>query len=166
MLSRSRRTAPSAFLIQGDATRLPFAAQSISALLCMNSFHHFSDKPAFIAEVARVLAPRGVFCTVGLDPHRGTPRWSVYDYFEGTRATDQARYPPHEQIVRWLKEAGFTACRARVVEHIRRRRKAEEVLKSPMAWKHASSQLALLSDEAYAAGLARIRAASERALEV
>ncbi len=163
MLSRARRAAPSAFLIQGDATRLPFADESISALLCMNALHHFPDKAAFIAEAGRVLGPGGAFCTVGLDPHRGRPRWAVYDYFEGTRLTDAARYPPHEQIVRWLEKAGLTDCGSRVAEHIRRKRKAEEVLDSPMMWKLATSQLALLPDREYAAGLARIRAAAESA---
>jgi ubiquinone/menaquinone biosynthesis C-methylase UbiE len=163
MLARARRKGCSAFLVHAEATRLPFDDGSMTALLCMNALHHFPDKPAFIAEAARVLRPGGVFCTVGLDPHRGSPRWAVYDYFEGTRATDEARYPSHQQIVRWLGQSGFTGCGSRAVEHLHRRRAAEEVLGSPMTWKNATSQLALLSDEAYTAGLDRIRAASARA---
>lgn len=163
MLARARLAAPSALLVQGEASRLPFSDGRFAALLCMNALHHFPDKPAFIAEAARVLRPDGIFCSVGIDPHHGRPRWAVYDYFEGTRAVDLARYPPHGEIVRWLEESGFTDCSARVVEHIRRRTAAEELLESPMTWKLGTSQLALLSEEVYAAGLRRVRAAAERA---
>ena len=69
MLARARQAAPDARLVRGDAAPLPLASGSVAALLCMNAFHHFPDKPAFIAEAARVLAPGAAFCTIGLDPH-------------------------------------------------------------------------------------------------
>ncbi len=163
MLARARQAAPDARLVRADATPLPFVSGSVAALLCMNAFHHFPDKPAFIAEAARVLAPGEAFCTIGLDPHRGRPRWHVYKYFEGTLAADLQRYPSCEQIREWLVDAGFASCSTRVAQHIQTSTPAEAALSSPMTRKDGTSQLALLSDAAYESGIDAIRADAERA---
>jgi ubiquinone/menaquinone biosynthesis C-methylase UbiE len=163
MLAIARRTAPDARLVRGEAMGLPFADRSVEALLCMNALHHFPDKPGFLAEAARVLAPGGAFCTIGLDPHRGEPRWAVYDYFEGTRAADLERYPSCVEIRRWLEDSGFTSCSTRPAQHIRSSTPAVAALRSPMMRKDGTSQLALLSDAAYERGIAAIRADAEHA---
>jgi ubiquinone/menaquinone biosynthesis C-methylase UbiE len=162
MLAKARITTRDSPLINGEALRLPFADDSFDAVFCVNAFHHFPDKSAFIAETARVLMPGGEFCTVGLDPHCGPPRWMIYEYFEGTRETDGERYPGHEQIQACLQEAGFAESAASIVEHIQTRQPAEEALASPMLRRDGTSQLVLLSDEAYRRGVQRIRAAMER----
>ncbi len=161
MLARAASAAPRALLVRGEATRLPYADDCVTSLLCMNALHHFPDKPAFIAEAARVLAHGGAFCSIGLDPHRTPRSWPIYDYFEGTCETDQERYPAHQDVVRWLESAGFTDCGASAAQQIHIRNRAEDNLASPMMQKDGTSQLALLSDEAYAAGVAKIRAAAE-----
>jgi ubiquinone/menaquinone biosynthesis C-methylase UbiE len=162
MLARARSAAPDSPLVNGNALALPFTDASFGALLCINALHHFSDKPAFIAEAARALAPGGGLCTVGLDPHCGRPRWMIYDYFTGTRETDEQRYPRHEQVVGWLEEAGFADCSAQVVAHLRTRLPADQALASPMMRHDGTSQLALLSEAAYREGIERIRAAMAR----
>jgi ubiquinone/menaquinone biosynthesis C-methylase UbiE len=162
MLERARSAAPDSPLVNGNALRLPFADASFDALFCINALHHFTDKPRLIAEAARVLVPGGEFCTVGLDPHCGPPRWMIYEYFAGTRETDAKRFPPHEKIQAWLEEAGFTGWSARVVLHLRARLPADQALASPMMRRDGTSQLALLSDAAYREGIERIRAAMVR----
>jgi ubiquinone/menaquinone biosynthesis C-methylase UbiE len=163
MLARARTRVPSSPLVRGDAATLPLGDASVDAVLCMNAFHHFSDQPAFIAEAARVLVPGGSFCTVGLDPHRGASRWPVYDYFPGTRERDLARYPEVARVRTWLAGAGFEDCESHVVQRIRSTRTADEALASPMMQRSGTSQLALLSEEEYAAGIRRIRADGEHA---
>jgi ubiquinone/menaquinone biosynthesis C-methylase UbiE len=163
MLGVARRAAPNARLVRGAATQLPFADGSVEALLSMNALHHFPDKPGFVAEAARVLASGGAFCSIGLDPHRGQLRWPVYEYFEGTRATDLERYPACERIKGWLGDAGFASCAVQVGQHIRRSNPAPELLRSPMMRKDGTSQLSLLSDAVYEAGIDAIRADAERA---
>jgi ubiquinone/menaquinone biosynthesis C-methylase UbiE len=163
MLARARATAPGAPLVRSVAAPLPFANASLDAVLCMNALHHFPDKPAFVAEAARVLAPGGELRTIGLDPHRGNPRWAVYEYFDGTREADAERYPPSSAIRSWLEACGFAECASRVVEHIQRRQPAERALESPMMGKDGTSQLALLSDEAFERGIERIRREMARA---
>lgn len=157
MLAVARKMAPRARLVRGEATPLPLAGRSVDALLCMNAFHHFPDKPGFIAEVSRVLNPGGAFCTIALDPHAGRARWPVYEYFEGTLASDLERYPPARQIRRWLREAGFSSIQTQVAQHIRTSTPASAALRSPMMRKDGTSQLALLSDDAYERGIQAIQ---------
>jgi ubiquinone/menaquinone biosynthesis C-methylase UbiE len=42
-----------------DAERLPFDDATFTALLCSNAFHHHPDPRRAVAEMTRVLAPRG-----------------------------------------------------------------------------------------------------------
>ena len=58
---------------------------------------------------------------------------------------------------------GFGAVEWRIVERTRQCWYGRQVMSDPFLQKHASSQLALLSDAAYAAGLARIEAALRQA---
>ncbi|GBR77287.1 SAM-dependent methyltransferase [Candidatus Termititenax persephonae] len=45
--------------VQGSVYELPFADGELDALLCVRAAHHFVDFPAAVAEMARVLRPRG-----------------------------------------------------------------------------------------------------------
>lgn len=47
--------------MQGDVGNLPFADGAFDAVLSMNGFHVFPDKPRAYAETARVLKPGGMF---------------------------------------------------------------------------------------------------------
>ena len=48
-------------LVQGDSEHLPFPDQSFDVVYCCDSFHHYPDPAAVLAEVGRVLVPGGVF---------------------------------------------------------------------------------------------------------
>ena len=45
-------------LVQGDAERLPFADRAFDVVLCCDSFHHYPNPRAVLAQFARVLQPR------------------------------------------------------------------------------------------------------------
>ncbi|MGE3180262.1 MAG: class I SAM-dependent methyltransferase [Phycisphaerae bacterium] len=47
------------FGIHGDSEHLPFADQTFDILTCCNSFHHYPNQAAVVAEFKRVLKPRG-----------------------------------------------------------------------------------------------------------
>ena len=64
MLDATRRLAAerrltSVHVQYAAADALPFAANSFDLVICRIAAHHFPDLPAFLAEVARVLAPSG-----------------------------------------------------------------------------------------------------------
>ncbi|MDW8067736.1 MAG: methyltransferase domain-containing protein [Anaerolineae bacterium] len=60
MLWQARRRCPNAWLAQADAHRPPFPAGAFDRVVCHNVFPHFRDKPAALAELARVLRPGGL----------------------------------------------------------------------------------------------------------
>jgi ubiquinone/menaquinone biosynthesis C-methylase UbiE len=157
MLRRAARRGDGSLLAVGSAERLPWADARFDRILCVNAFHHFEGKRACLAEARRVLRPGGGFFTVGIDPHTGLDRWCVYDYFAGTLETDLRRYPPTSRIRAWLAEAGFEGSASEVVQHVELDLPAAEALDHWRLARSTTSQLALLSEAAYAAGIERIR---------
>jgi ubiquinone/menaquinone biosynthesis C-methylase UbiE len=162
MLQRARERLPGADLRHGSAEHLPWPAASFDLVLCNNALHHFPDKRGFMKEAARVLAPEGELLVIGLDPQK-VERWSIYDYFDGTRALDEARYPKGAEVRAWMEEAGFAHTTLKPVDHLVNRDVATEALAGGRLDKHVTSQLSLLSDEDYARGIERIRSESARA---
>ena len=62
MLAQARaRLGDRVKLIQGDSEYLPFPDGSFDVVYCCDSFHHYPDPAAVLAEVGRVLVPGGVF---------------------------------------------------------------------------------------------------------
>jgi SAM-dependent methyltransferase len=159
MLAHARQAAPAAGLAQGQAGQLPFASASFDLLLCVNALHHFPDPRAFVAESLRVLRPGGAWVNAGMDPHAGRDRWYLYDNFPGTLAADQRRFPSAGTLIDWVKAAGFERAAWLTPERVRSALSGRAVLADPFLQKHGTSQLALLSDAAYAAGVAKIEQA-------
>ena len=94
-----------------------------------------------------------------MDPCFLRDRWYIYDYFEGTYETDLTRFPSWGTVLDWLLAAGFEHVAWQPVEQIQEHKVGRAIFADPFLQKDACSQLALLSDEAYAAGLQRIEAA-------
>jgi SAM-dependent methyltransferase len=73
LATATRARVPAVRVVQGDATRMPFADGTFSAVVCLTMLHHLPHPEAqnrLFAEVRRVLVPGGVFC--GSDnPGRG-----------------------------------------------------------------------------------------------
>jgi SAM-dependent methyltransferase len=130
---------------------------------CVNAIHHFGAPRAFIAEARRLLRPGGKLAVVGMDPRGQNRRWYVYRYFRGVYEGDLRRFPSWGTVVDWMVEEGLSDVECRQVERIRSQRVGREVLDDPFLQKDACSQLALLSDGRYAAGLRRIEGALRRA---
>jgi SAM-dependent methyltransferase len=150
-------------LVRGRGEQLPFPAETFDLVFCVNAIHHFGNPQAFVSEAHRLLGSGGALAVVGSDPHGRREEWYVYHFFDGTYETDLARFPTWEGIADWMTASGFPQVEKRVVEQIVDHKVGREVLEDPFLEKHACSQLALLSDEAYAAGLRRIETALSRA---
>ena len=157
MLGRAQARVPGAALARASAERLPWRDARFDRVLCVNAFHHFGDKPACASEARRVLRPGGGWMTVGLDPHSGLDRWSLYDYFEGTLARDRERYPPAARIRAWMEAAGLRDCETFEAQHMLYRLPAREALAHRHLDRAATSQLTLLTEAEYRRGVERIR---------
>jgi ubiquinone/menaquinone biosynthesis C-methylase UbiE len=163
MLEKARGRAPEAVLVHGRAERLPFEEARFDRVLCANAFHHFEDKGAFLREARRVLRPLGALMVVGLDPHTDREDWFVYDYFAGTRQSDRERYPESRELCRFISEAGFVRCRSALAHAIDIEKDGREALADGSLGKQTTSQLAMLSDAEYRAGIAAIEQAAAAA---
>jgi SAM-dependent methyltransferase len=165
MLQQARSKGVPAHLMQGDARQIPLASNSLDMVFCVHAIHHFSDARAFVQQAGRILRPRGYLAVVGSNPHSGGDgmAWYVYDYFEGTWETDLERFPSWESVREWMIAAGLEDIQWREVERIVSHKQGREVLDDPFLRKNACSQLALLSEEAYAQGLQRIEDALQQA---
>ncbi len=162
MLRAACRRDLQASFVQARASGLPFQAGTIDFILCVNALHHFRNPPAFTTEARRLIGQKGALVIVWMNPHRRI-NWYLYDYFAGTYETDLQRYPPESVLLEWLIEAGFGQVEWHASETLVRRLEGREVLLDPFLKKGATSQLELLSDEDYAAGLARIQGAIDQA---
>jgi ubiquinone/menaquinone biosynthesis C-methylase UbiE len=163
MLSYARARAPGAALAHGRAEHLPWRSQTFERVFCINAFHHFEDKVGFLKEARRVLVPGGQMMTVGLDPHTGTDRWYIYEYFEPALANDKRRYASSNQIREWMLALQFSSVRTSEVQHLPVGLSARVAIEQGRLRKSATSQLAVLTDEEYQRGFERIRRAVESA---
>ena len=158
MLRQARQRPVALDLVRGRAGRLPFPNASFDLVYCVNAVHHFDDGAAFVAEARRLLRGGGALAVVGMNPRRVRARWYVYDYFRGTYEGDLARFPSWGTVADWMIAAGFGRLGWQTVEEIRDAKAGRAVLHDPFLDRDATSQLTLLDDEAYAAGLGRIEA--------
>lgn len=162
MLQKAGKRNGTYHLIQGDVQRLPFSDNIFDMVFCVNALHHFPNPSGFVNNVHRLIKQGGTLAVIGMNPHDGRDRWFLYDYFPGTYETDLGRYPSVGAIVEGMIEAGFESVTSRVGERIVDTRMGRDVLPLP---KNFTSQLTLLSPEAYAEGNARIEAALKEAEE-
>jgi SAM-dependent methyltransferase len=150
-------------LTRGTAELPPFQASCFDLVYCVNAIHHFPDPAGFVSEAYRLLMPGGALAVIGMGPPGRRNSWYVYDYFDGTYEADLERFPSYETMATWMISAGFEDVRLSEVRHISDPKPGRWVLDDPFLQKKSTSQLALLSDEAYAAGLRKIKAALARA---
>lgn len=64
----SRAAATQTRVVTGDATRLPFARHSFTAVLARGVCHHLTDLAAFLTEAARVLQHDGQLLILDAEP--------------------------------------------------------------------------------------------------
>ncbi len=159
MLHQARQRRGHLHLVRGRAGRLPFPSACFDLVYCVNALHHFDEPLAFVQEAWRLLRPGGVLAVLGIDPRTRQDRWYLYEYFPGTYEADLARFPSWDTVQDWMGGTGFVQVVRRPVEEIHDTKAGRAVLDDPFLQKDAVSQLSMLSDEAYRAGLGHIEAA-------
>lgn len=156
MLHRARTTAHRALLAQATAEAIPFADARFDRVLCVNALHHFPDPATFLVECRRVLRPGGAFLTIGLDPHAGLDSWWIYEYFPGALVADRRRYLATPRLREMLAAAGFSTPRTEIVQHLPAERAFDVAVERGHLERHSTSQLMVISDAEYAAGIHRL----------
>lgn len=163
MLEKAKARPGTFSLLAGSATQLPCRDAAFDVVFAVNAFHHFAQPKSFLAEARRALRTGGAVSVIGLDPRVPGTRWYLYDNFEGTRETDLERYPATATTRAWMREAGFASVEERVAEHLQATLTNRRVFDDPFLQKNGTSQLVLLSDDGYAAGMSRITTSVEAA---
>lgn len=151
-----QRPAGAAPAVQAVAERLPLGDGSVDAALAVLTLHHWADRAAGLAELARVARRRVVIVT--WDPARTGDFWLTRDYLPAVVELDAAIFPSIAEIESALGGArvaplpiphdcadGFTGAYWR----------RPEAYLDPAA-RSAMSTFARLAPAALAAGLARL----------
>jgi len=163
MLLRAREVSSDRALVRGRAENLPFPNGCFDRVFCINAFHHFADKSAFLFEARRVLRPSGGLMMIGLDPHSGQDNWWIYEYFPETVKLDKERYLPTAEIKAAMGRSGFISCEVEEVEHITATLPARLAASEGLFERGFTSQLTILSKGEYEAGVSRLNRAIDQA---
>lgn len=140
------------------ANQLPFVGETFDLIYCVNAIHHFDSPRDFLRDAKALLTPAGAVSIVGIDP-RQVHRWYFYDYFQETYANNLQRYPPLGDMVNWLIADGFDDVELVTLERFHSSWSGRDIFTDPFLAKDSNSHLALLSQEAYDAGLKKIETA-------
>jgi ubiquinone/menaquinone biosynthesis C-methylase UbiE len=146
-------------VVRATAEILPFPDATFDLIFCINAIHHFERIGNVIAEARRILRPGGILAVIGMDPHHGRDDWCVYDYFPETKVTDLARYPSSGQILDAMLGVGFARVECGVACRFAQTRTGRAVFDDPELQKKGCSQMALLTNDQYRAGIERIHSA-------
>ena len=157
MLARAAGKVPGAALVRGRAESLPFADGAFDYVVTSFTLHHFEHKARALDEMVRVLRPGGAIRVVNVDPTHAPRSW-VFAYFPEAWLEDQKRFWSPALLHHELEERGL-APRTRVEITLARARLATILVD---AERRDVSELATLSEPAYARGLARLREAHAR----
>jgi ubiquinone/menaquinone biosynthesis C-methylase UbiE len=162
MLDVAHATARDAHLIRARAEALPFAAHCFDRVFCINALHHFTDPGLFVREAFRVIRPGGAVLSIGLDPHTGQDRWWIYEYFPEARVADCQRYLPTGRLREIMAASGFQRCETRLIQHRPATLRLIDAERRGFLARTSTSQLMVIGDAEYQAGLARIHAGAVR----
>jgi len=163
MLAQAHQLGAGFRLTQATAPWPPFSPASFDMVTCMLAFHHFPHKAQVVAAAYRLLRPGGALAIINLDPRESQAEWIIYKYFEGSYQTDLQRFPSVADQESMLRRVGFQQVSSPIVEEINEVIEGDAILDDYWLRKESSSQLILLTQEAYQAGLNRIKAELEQA---
>ncbi|MBN2532683.1 MAG: methyltransferase domain-containing protein [Spirochaetales bacterium] len=151
MLQKAINKNLKAAFIHADAHNLPFEQETFDYVKVNCAIHHFEDKKKAVSEIARILRRNGVLSIFNICHDYMKKSW-VYDYFPGSIAIDKERFLATDTLYHLFKNSGFhvTACVSVVIKEFPYDGLIKEVRNRDM------SQLTLISEQEYQAGLDRL----------
>jgi SAM-dependent methyltransferase len=158
---RSAKTLAVRRRVTGRAEQLPFPDASFDRVFCVNALHHISDRFAFFTEARRVLRSGGGVMTIDKDPHCDRDTWWIYDYFPETVAIDRQRFAPVRILRGELARAGFAWAESFEADHVEGSMPAAEAFAKGIVDSRFTSQLSVLTNEEFGAGVERIKSGGD-----
>lgn len=152
MLNTARTRFPHIRFAQARGEEADLPSAHFDLLYSVDVIHHVADVAAFFATARHALRPGGRLCTATDAPEMIARRLPLTTYFPGTIAADQARYPTPATLRAALDAAGFRDIQTSAVVHTSLRTDIGAFRD------RAYSCLYLISDDEFAAGLARMEA--------
>lgn len=146
-------------LVNAKANQLPLIKSHFDLIMCINAIHHFENPLGFVSSIKSLLKPGGRFYIAGLDPADLNIKWYLYDYFNNAYEYDLKRYPKFEELNQALSENGFAGITIKTLHIISNIFINDKVFTDTFIEKDQASQLAILSDEEYQIGIAKIKTA-------
>ena len=136
--------------LRARAEALPVADAQLDLVFSVDVIHHLADTLAYFRDGHRVLRPGGWLCTVTDSEEIIRNRSPLSVYFPETVDVELARYPSLGRLRHEMALAGFTDLRVVEVRH-------SYLLTDIAPYRdRAYSALHLISDSAFARGLARL----------
>jgi SAM-dependent methyltransferase len=100
--------------IEAGAGSLPFEAGEFELVVSTSSFHHWDDQEEGLRQVARVLAPGGIFILAdGYKSRRGRMRLGILPRLLKSHEDDPDRFHRPATLRRMLETAGLPVMRQR-----------------------------------------------------
>ena len=99
--------------VVGSEGELPFASESIDALVLIHAFDGESDAHPILREAQRVLTARGQLLIVNINRLSGLGIWRSLRYRVFSRFKNPWRIPSPRQLEDWLHLLDFSVARAR-----------------------------------------------------
>lgn len=147
---------PDVTFIEGRAEDLPLADRQFDLVYSVDVIHHVENRDAASRELARVLKPGAAAMVVTESEADLRHRTPQITYFPDTIEVELKRYPPLADIEAELRAAGLTIGTEIAVSM------PQEISDIGPYRDRAFSSLHLIPDDAYRAGLERMRADLER----
>jgi len=150
MLAEAKERSSEVVFATGKAENPGFADGFFDFIFMVDVIHHVKERAEYYQEAFRLLKPGGHICTVTDNNEIIRKREPLSKYFPETQPIEFQRYPKDDELAGLMTRAGFSGIREEGVELV------EEVT-DISTWKSRSSScLKLISDSAFARGVARM----------
>jgi ubiquinone/menaquinone biosynthesis C-methylase UbiE len=135
----------------GSAEKLSFADEFFDFAFSVDVIHHVDNRARYFLEAFRILRPNGLLATVTDSEDTIRKRMPLAFYFPEIIEHELKRYPTFTHLKSFTEEAGFEVIDEEIAET------PFELTDTEKYERKAFSCLRLISDAAFAAGIARMK---------
>ncbi|MBN1486224.1 MAG: methyltransferase domain-containing protein [Anaerolineae bacterium] len=154
MLAQAQAKDKNISWVQADACGMPFVCNSFDFISQQFGFHHIGPRSMMLREVYRLLRPGGCFVMTNIAPQE-MRQALLYRYFPEALDVDLSDFVSPDTLVAMMKDAGFSAVELSLDRRVSQV-DLQDFLKKVQP-RDNNSTLMIISDMAYADGVARMK---------